>query len=358
MELNRILAASLVVLCLIAALLSGSQQISPQPQTSTRSSRSSVLEQVGAERIVVFPLRGQISGASPGGLFPDSTVPSLQSRLRAAAEDDKVKAVLLQINSPGGTVGTSQEIYRAVMAVRDAGKPVVVTMEDVAASGGYYVASAADKIYANPGTLTGSIGVIIQGLDVGQLLREYGVEPEVYKTGEFKDLLSPFEEASPAEQRLLQELVDSTLDQFIADVSAGRQRLPESPQGFDPVLTDERVGLREGLDPQRVRQLADGRIFTGEQALQVGLVDALGGYEEAIADLRTLAGDEDEDLAVGGSSLDFDQFLRQVLSGSFLSRTSGDREWVSLFKGVLQPTAPAQDPALKILWLAPVAGLG
>ena len=356
MEFNRVLAASLVVLCLIAALLSGSQQMNPQPQSSSRSSSTSVLEQVGSERIAVFSLRGQITGASPGGFFADSAVPSLQSRLRDAAENDKIKAVLLQINSPGGTVGTSQEIYRAVMMVREAGKPVVVTMEDVAASGGYYVASAADKIYANPGTLTGSIGVIIQGLDFGELLQEYGVKAEIYKTGEFKDLLSPFQDPSEAEQELLQTLVDTTLDQFITDVSAGRQQLPASPEGFDPVLTDEMIELREALNKQQVRQLADGRIFTGEQAMQVGLVDALGGYEEAIADLRTLAGDEDEELVVGGSNLDLDQFLRQVLSGNFLNR-SGKQEWISLFKGVLNQPA-TRDPALKLLWLAPVGDVG
>ncbi len=355
MEFNRILAASLVVLCLFAAVFSGPQQ-DPQPQSSSRSSSSSVLEQVGAERIAVFSLRGQITGTSSGGFFPDSAVPSLQSRLREAAENDKIKGVLLQINSPGGTVGTSQEIYRAVKTVRDAGKPVVVTMEDVAASGGYYVASAADKIYANPGTLTGSIGVIISGLDFGELLREYGVEAETYKTGEFKDLLSPFRDASEAEQELLQELVDTTLDQFITDVSAGRQQLPSSPAGFDPVLTDEMIELREGLNQRQVRQLADGRIFTGEQALQVGLVDALGGYEDAIADLRTLTGDEDEELVVGGSSLDLDQFLRQVLSGNVLN-SSGKQDWLSLFEGVLKQPATS-GPALKILWLAPVGDVG
>lgn len=354
MEFNRVLAASLVVLCLIAALLSGSEQMGPPTQSSSGStSATSVLEQVSSERIAVFSLRGQISAATPGGLFPDATTSSLQSRLRAAADEDKIKAVLLRINSPGGTVGTSQELYRAVQVLRDAGKPIIAVMEDVAASGGYYVASATDKIYANPGTLTGSIGVIIQGLNVGDLLREYGVEPETYKTGEFKDLLSPFREASEAEQQLLQELVDTTLEQFIADVSAGRQRLPKSPEGFDSVLTEEMIALREGMDLTRVRDLADGRIFTGEQAMQVGLVDALGGYEEAIADLRTLAGDEDEDLVVGGSGLGFDEFLRQVLSSQLLNQTSWGRDLGSLLRGVLHQSAPAQDPSLQIMWLAP-----
>jgi protease-4 len=164
---------------------------------------------------------------------------------------------------------------------------VIAILENIAASGGYYVASAADKIYANPGTLTGSIGVIISGLSFGKLLENYGIEPQTFKTGEYKDLLSPFRSATPQEQRLLQNLVEDTLEQFIRDVAQGRQHLPEKA---DEVLEAEMIARRQSLDEDRVRQLADGRIFTGAQAVEVGLVDALGGYTEAVEDLRRMTG--------------------------------------------------------------------
>lgn len=266
-QLNRILAASLLVVCLIAAIVGGTRP-APEP---TRGGVG--LEAArGAERIEVVTLEGTIGG--PGGSTLVGLPTSPVEQLREAARDPSVKAVLLRINSPGGAVGSSQELYRAVTALHGAGKPVIAILENIAASGGYYVASAADKIYANPGTLTGSIGVIISGLSFGKLLENYGIEPQTFKTGEYKDLLSPFRSATPQEQRLLQNLVEDTLEQFIRDVAQGRQHLPEKA---DEVLEAEMIARRQSLDEDRVRQLADGRIFTGAQAVEVGLVDALGG---------------------------------------------------------------------------------
>ncbi len=311
MSFNRIMAALLVALCLVAAVLAGSQ---PDPELSGRGSEGRGRFGPGAsERILSLSLQGAISAGSSGGVFADGgTASTVRARLLAAAEDRRTRAILLRINSPGGTVGTSQEVYRAIRKVQEAGKPVVVAMQDVAASGGYYIASAADKIYANPGTLTGSIGVILQGLDVSQLIDTLGIAAKTYKTGEFKDILSPYRPETQSEADFLQELVDNTLEQFIADVAAGRQRLESE---VEAILDPDVIPLRQEMDIEQVRTLADGRIFTGTQALELGLIDALGGSDDALADLRTLLGDEDERLPVeSGGEPSFEQFLRLLQS--------------------------------------------
>ncbi len=348
MQLNRILALTLVFLCLIAAILAGSNV--PEVKVSAPS-RSNMIEQLGAtERIAVLNLQGPIT-ASTGSIFAEGV--GIQARLQEAAESRSVKAVLLKINSPGGTVGASQEIYRAIQAIREAGKPVIATLRDVAASGGYYVASAADKIYANPGTLTGSIGVILQGLNVSELFNEVGIQAETYKTGQFKDILSLYRSSTEAEKALLQELIDTTLEQFIIDVSQGRQALPQSPDNEASILTPEMIELREAMTVDQVRQYADGRIMTGTQAVAIGLVDAIGGAEEAIADLRILAGDVEEDLVVGTG---FNDIFRQ-----FGLQAPQLFNWTALISSQISrfsehpldqsSTFPSMQPPLQ--WLAP-----
>ncbi|MEN9202865.1 MAG: signal peptide peptidase SppA [Thermostichus sp. DG_1_6_bins_120] len=332
-QLNRILAASLVVICLIATIVGGTQPL-----------RGSIRMEAarGGERIQVVSLEGTIGAARGSGLVGLPASPLEQ--LRDAVEDSSVKAVLLRINSPGGTVGSSQELYRAITALHAVDKPVIAILEDVAASGGYYVASAADKIYANPGTLTGSIGVIISGLSFGELLERYGVEPQTFKTGEFKDILSPFRSPTPQERQLLQELVDSTLDQFIQDVARGRQHLPEA--GAEEILDAQMIARRQSLDEARVRQLADGRIFTGAQALEVGLVDALGGYSEAVEDLRLMTGDPS--LSPEGEADTFQRALRRLLSQGVATAGQGLglARW---FEG----QEARGIPAVPLLWMAP-----
>lgn len=335
LQFNRIVAASLVILCLMAAILSGSKT-----PLQTSSSSPALGPDPGADRIAVFAIQGPIAAGTPS-LFADAAAPTLQSRLRQALKEDRVKGVLLQVNSPGGTVGTSQEIYRGIMALREAGKPVIVTMEDIAASGGYYVASAADKIYANPGTLTGSIGVIIEGINAQKLLENLGIQPETIKTGSYKDILSPFREPTAEEVKLLQGVVDNTLAQFIKDIALGRQKLPVATKGSEPILAKERVTLREQMTEEKVKQLADGRIFTGQQAVELGLVDALGGFEEGIADLRRLLGDKNNKLSVGSSIPTFEELLQQFGLNSNLQIPFSKKSQIDF----LSP----------LLWIAPQA---
>jgi protease-4 len=183
------------------------------------------------------------------------------------AEDASVKAIIIRIDSPGGGVVASQEIYNAVLSARKAGKKVVISMGSVAASGGYYVAAAGDRIVANPGTLTGSIGVKMEFANLEKLLEKIGVKGMVVKAGAYKDIGSPFRDMSPEEHKLLQAVIDDVHSQFIEAVAKGRS-LPEAD----------------------VRSLADGRIFTGRQALQLKLVDELGDLEDSIRAAAELAG--------------------------------------------------------------------
>jgi protease-4 len=211
----------------------------------------------GANQIALVRVEGVIMAA-------DDTV----EQLRTFAENPAIKAILLRIDSPGGAVVPSQEIYDEVKKIRAAGKQkLVVSMGIVAASGGYYIASASDKIVANPGTLTGSIGVIMELPNLEGLMKKIGVETTVIKSGAHKDLISPFRTMGAAERQILQRVMDDVHDQFIQAVSDGR-----------------------GLEKAVVTGLADGQVFTGRQAKEKGLIDELGSFEDAIKIAGELAG--------------------------------------------------------------------
>jgi protease-4 len=194
------------------------------------------------------------------------------SELKRFADNPSVKAIVLRIDSPGGGVVPSQEIHDAVQRVRNkSNKAVIASMGSVAASGGYYIAVATDRIMANSGTLTGSIGVIMEMANVEGLLKKIGVEGVVIKSGRFKDVGSPLRKMSDEEHELLQSVMDDVHKQFIEAVAEGR-----------------------GLDLATVQALADGRIFTGRQAKASKLVDELGDLEAAIQLAADVAGIEGE----------------------------------------------------------------
>jgi protease-4 len=180
-------------------------------------------------------------------------------------EDRSIKAIVFHINSPGGFVAPSQEIYEAVRRVRDGGKPVVVSMGSVAASGGYYAACGADTIMANPGTTTGSIGVVAEFLSLGKLMEKLGIGYDVIKSGRFKDTGSPHRQLTEDDKAYLQSYIDDAYVQFV-EVVARERKMPES----------------------RVRKIADGRVFTGRQAKEIGLVDCLGDFRDAVRMAGTL----------------------------------------------------------------------
>ncbi len=205
--------------------------------------------------IGVVELKGAIM--SPGQTLKE---------LAAFREDKDIKAVVVRIDSPGGAVGAAQEIYQDIQRTAKV-KPVVASMSSVAASGGYYAALGANEIFANPGTLTGSIGVIIQFANLEKLLDKVGYQPEVVKSGENKDLGSFARPMTPAEMALMQAVVDNVHEQFIKAVADNRH-----------------------LALAVVRPLADGRVFTGSQAQEAGLIDHLGNFTSAVDEAMRLAG--------------------------------------------------------------------
>jgi len=174
-------------------------------------------------------------------------------------ENRGVRAIVFRVDSPGGGVSASQEIYEEVKKTRNSGKPVVVSMGSVAASGGYYVSCGASKIVANPGTLTGSIGVIFQFLHFNELMNKIGIDASTFKTGKYKDIGSPFRKTTEDEKKFFDQLLGDVYNQFVDVVAKERK-----------------------MDRKRVVQYADGRVFTGRQAFEYGFVDTLGTLEDAI----------------------------------------------------------------------------
>lgn len=203
-----------------------------------------------------FSLDNKIGVVTLEGIIKDSS--PVVDQLVKYSKDDSVKAVVLRIDSPGGGVVSSQEIYKAVLALKKK-KNVVVSMGSVATSGGYYVACAANKIVANPGTITGNIGVVVHFSNVEELLKKIGLKPSIVKSGRYKDIGSPLREMTRDEKRLIQGVVDDIYDQFL-----------------------EAVSLNRSISKEQAASIADGKIFTGRQALKMGLVDFLGDKEYAI----------------------------------------------------------------------------
>jgi protease-4 len=208
-----------------------------------------------------LPLGEKVALVRVEGVILDSK--NVIDELKSYSKDSSIKAVVVRVNSPGGAVAPAQEIYKELLRFKQE-KKVVVSMGAVAASGGYYISSPADKIVANPGTLTGSIGVIMEIPNVQGLMKKIGVETQVIKSGKHKDIASTFKSMTPEEKKILQDLLDDVHDQFIEAVSESR-----------------------GMDYEDIKKLADGRIFTGKKAQELGLVDVLGNLQDAV----TLAGE-------------------------------------------------------------------
>jgi protease-4 len=218
----------------------------------------------GSDKIALIVLRGLISSSVPGTVG-DSMVDDLRMALQQAREDEHVKAVVLEIDSPGGEVTASDEIYNAVVKTR-ARKPVVIYMDTLAASGGYYVSCGGKYIMANDTTITGSIGVIIQTLNYEQLFNKIGLSSVVFKSGKFKDILNGARPMTQEERDYIQKFVMSTYDKFLGVVAKERS-LPAE-------------GLRNGI--------ADGRIMSGKEALESKLIDGLGQIEDAYQKAKQL----------------------------------------------------------------------
>lgn len=220
----------------------------------------------GRDKIIVIPIEGVIS-MDPNALGSGASVNDIVKSLKKISEDDSIDAVVLRINSPGGSVGAVQEIYRGLKKVKASGKPIVASFGDVSASGGYYLACAADRIITNPGTITGSIGVIFQVPNMQGLLQKVGVSMQTIKSGAMKDAGSPFRRMTESEKEHLDKVIQDAYGQFFEAVKTGRN-----------------------MDDKTLKPLADGRIFSGRMAMDHKLADELGGLEEAVEAAKTLSG--------------------------------------------------------------------
>ncbi|MEM7624785.1 MAG: signal peptide peptidase SppA [Planctomycetota bacterium] len=241
---------------------------------------------LGSPRVVILDVSGLIANAEQGGLLSTGLNPvaSFTESLSAAERDPKVAAVIVRINSPGGTVTASDMMYRELTRFRKrSGKPAVVLMMDVAASGGYYLACAGDHVVAYPTTITGSIGVIFQTLSVRPALDRIGVQAEALVSGPNKAAGSPLETLSDGQREVLQGLVDTFYADFVA------------------VVRDRRRDIGADLWPT----ITDGRVFTGQRAYELGLVDQLGDVRDAFAKAKFLAKVEHADLYVYHRPLDY-----------------------------------------------------
>lgn len=264
------------------------------------------------QSVGVVRLSGPIQSVIDDPLGERAGIEPVVAALAAAREDKRVGAVVVRINSPGGSAAASQEVHRAIRKVREAGKPVVVSMADIAASGGYYVAVAADRILANPSTITGSIGVYAQFLDLSELAAEHGVKLQTVKTGPYKDIGNPTEPFTENERQVIQAVVEDSLVQFVAAIAEGRN-----------------------MSPEEVRRLADGRIYTGNQARELGLIDDFGGLDDAVELAAELAGIDGEPNVIefGRRRRGLLQYLRVMASGLLSRGSFVEKGLLDLLKG-------------------------
>lgn len=260
---ESIIAILLVVFCAFASVLLFIQKpnvakVNADEETGAVSTFASSFMK---DKVLVLGMEGpifdQIHVQSP---FKTSFNASyIKDQLQKALKDSNIKAILLRMNSPGGTVAASQEIYELVLRIRKEKEiPVYVSMGDVCASGCYYIASAADKIVANKGTLTGSIGVISQGMNFVGLMQKLGIQSQTFKAGKYKDVGSSQRYMTAEEKKIMQALLDDSYEQFLSDIAVGRS-----------------------MDRVKLNKIAEGLIYTGSQALEVNLVDFIGTYADA-----------------------------------------------------------------------------
>src|SRR3954471_13752220 len=263
------LCASLLANFVLSVAAFGHFRSTVRYEEPTPRFREVVVHRGARDKIAVIPLRGLISSSIPGSVS-DNMVDDMRYALEQARDDDRIKAIVLEIDSPGGEVTASDVIYNAVVRTR-ARKPVVIYMDSLAASGGYYVACGGKYLMANEATITGSIGVIIQTLNYEQLFNKLGLASVVFKSGKFKDILNGARPMTPEERDYIQSFVMKTYDKFLG------------------VVANERH-----LDANQLRNtIADGRIMSGKDAVDNKLIDGVGQIEDAFRKAKELGGASD-----------------------------------------------------------------
>lgn len=271
-----------------------------------------------SERIAVINLEGVIMEGETSIFMADGyNHDSILKMIREAGEDPSIAGIILKVNSPGGAVGPTAEIHRTIVDIQEEyEKPIYVSMGSMAASGGYYVAAPADKIFAEPATITGSIGVIMENVNFAGLAEKYGISFNTIKSGKHKDIMSSNREMTKEEREILQSIVDEMFDDFVQVIVDGRN-----------------------MDEATVRKLADGRIYTGRQAKEVDLVDEVGTFEDALAALKKDHDLEDAQVFQYNDSLGFFSGLGVTLQNIFQSDTNEIEKIMTLLRYSDKPQA-------------------
>ena len=276
-----------------------------------------IIEGKGLDKILVLNVNGAIQDTGDVTSFFESVGYNHQNFLKMidqASEDETIEGIILRVNSPGGGVVESAEIHKKLVELKEkTKKPVYVSMGTMAASGGYYISTPADKIFAVPDTLTGSLGVIMQGVNYSGLAEKYGVTFETIKSGEFKDIMSPSREMTGEERDILQDMVNNSYEGFVDVIAEGRK-----------------------MTESEVREIADGRIYDGRQAKELNLVDELGYFEDAVEAMK-------KDHKLGNVSVV--EYVSNTGFGSLLSMSANkvfgkEFEAVGLMKLLSQPNSP------------------
>ncbi|MDF9407608.1 signal peptide peptidase SppA [Pelotomaculum isophthalicicum JI] len=285
-----------IIAGIILGLVALSVVLSFNLRTGNRTPRQSGSDK---GKVGVIYIEGTIaSGQSDTGLLSSGvSSEEIAATIRKAARDPEIGAVVIRLNSPGGTPAASQEIGLEIERLRQSGKKVVASMGDVAASGAYWVAACTDQIVANPGTMTGSIGVIMQTPNLQGLYDKLGISEETFKSGPYKDMGSSSRPVTTDERAIFQSMIDDIYNQFVDAVAKGRHK-----------------------DVLEIRKLADGRVFTGRQAIELGLVDQLGDFHDAVLLAGKLAGLSGEPVI---AELGYKNIWRNFLGGAWESILSG-----------------------------------
>lgn len=287
---KKIIVFAVAALLLLVVGMSLGKIVGPEPSTLKANSIIGVIEVNGV-------IAGDASTSLLGGATGASSREIMQN-IRLVAERDDIKAVILRVNSPGGTTAASQEIGIELDRLRETGKPIITSMSDTCASGGYWIACSTDHLVANAGTLTGSIGVIMELTNLQGLYDKLGIDSVVFKSGEFKDMGSATRPVTDEEIELFDDMIEDNYEQFFAQVMKGRQ---------------------DKISEDKLREIADGRVLTGQQALKLGLVDSLGNYYDAIKIAEEMAGlPTGTNVEIISSQNFFDRFMLQVKAPEIL----------------------------------------
>lgn len=275
---ESLIAKLILVLCFLC-LIVGAFSIDKHKPYIDKNNKQSKNLITTANKIAVIELDGTIVSATENSFFSkEATATNMLKSLAAANEDKEIHGVILKINSPGGTVAMSQNIYNQIIKIREK-KPVIAVMDDVAASGGYYIACATDRIIAQQGTLTGSIGVIFSFMDYHNLLiNKLNINQIVIKSGKYKDIGSGTREMLPEEKALMQNIINDSYNQFLDAIRIGRIERKDKYSAIKTTLTENIL-----------KKYADGRVFTGKQAKELGFVDETGDMDTAKSMIETMA---------------------------------------------------------------------